>query len=120
MDTIREPARDIPVVAEAESCCRRRIRRRVRGGSRGPKRRGDPPPGRYGYLGGDATGSMVIVLDDMTDGKQITVGGLVQETSTAWTRWAPRCIPPEEDRYVPTRTLGRSGRTGASWTCTPV
>jgi hypothetical protein len=34
---------------------------------------------RYGYLGGLATGSLVIAMEDMHNGEEITVGGLVSE-----------------------------------------
>jgi glycine/D-amino acid oxidase-like deaminating enzyme len=102
MDTIREPARDIPVVADAEVLV-------VGGGSAGvcaavaAARNGAETLllERYGYFGGDATGSMVIVLDDMTDGKQITVGGLVQETIDRLDAMGAAMYPPEEDRYAP-------------------
>ena len=101
MDTIREPARDIPVVAEAEVLV-------VGGGSAGvcaavaAARNGAETLllERYGYLGGDATGSMVIVLDDMTDGKQVTVGGLAQESIDRLDAMGAAVYPPEEDRWV--------------------
>jgi hypothetical protein len=101
MDTIREPARDIPVVADAEVLV-------IGGGSAGvcaavaAARNGAETLllERYGYLGGDATGSMVIVLDDMTDGKQITVGGLAQESIDRLDAMGAAMYPPEEDRYV--------------------
>lgn len=101
MDMIREPAREIPVVAETEVLV-------VGGGSAGvtaavaAARNGADTLvlERYGHLGGDATGSMVIVLDDMTDGTQVTVGGLAQESVDRLDAMGAAVYPPEEDRYL--------------------
>jgi 2-polyprenyl-6-methoxyphenol hydroxylase-like FAD-dependent oxidoreductase len=110
VEMYREPAREIPVAAETEVLV-------VGGGSAGvtaataAARNGAETLllERYGYLGGDATGSMVIVLDDMTDGKQITVGGLAQETIDRLDAIGAAVYPPEEDRWV------ASAKSWAKW-----
>lgn len=102
--TIDEPARRTSVVDEAEVVV-------VGGGSAGvaaavaAARNGADTLllERYGYLGGDATGAMVIVLDDMTDGRQITVGGIAQEVIDRLDAMGAAVYPPEEDRYRPSQ-----------------
>jgi hypothetical protein len=101
MRTITEPARKIPVAAEAEVLV-------VGGGAAGVAaaiaagRNGAETLllERYGYLGGDATGAMVLVLDDMTDSSQITVGGIAQEMIDRMKDEGGAVDPPEEDLWV--------------------
>lgn len=102
--TVEEPARRTTVVDEAEVVV-------VGGGSAGvaaavaAARNGAETLllERYGYLGGDATGAMVIVLDDMTDGQQVTVGGLAQEVIDRLDAMGAAVYPPEEDCYRPSQ-----------------
>jgi len=53
---------------------------------------------RYAYLGGLASGGMVLVLDDMTNGSEITVTGLCMEMIERMTRLGACVYPPPEDR----------------------
>lgn len=52
---------------------------------------------RYGYLGGLASGGMVLVLDDMVNGSEITVRGLVDEYVERMERLGLAVYPPAED-----------------------
>lgn len=51
---------------------------------------------RNPFLGGRATASMVLVLDDMTDGNQITVRGLAEEFVQRMKGLGGAVSPPEE------------------------
>src|SRR2546421_7547394 len=53
---------------------------------------------RYPYLGGLASGGMVLVLDDMANGDEISVRGLCQELIDRLTRLGLAVAPPESDR----------------------
>jgi len=53
---------------------------------------------RYPYLGGLASGGMVLVLDDMTNGKEVTVTGLCMEMIERMARLGACVYPPPEDR----------------------
>ena len=53
---------------------------------------------RYPYLGGLASGGMVLVLDDMCNGAEITVRGLCGEMIERMERIGLCVTPPEEDR----------------------
>jgi hypothetical protein len=53
---------------------------------------------RYPYLGGLASGGMVLVLDDMTNGEEITVTGLCMEMIERMARLGACVYPPPEDR----------------------
>src|SRR5215475_5637580 len=53
---------------------------------------------RYPYLGGLASGGMVLVLDDMANGEEISVRGLCQELIDRLTRLGLAVAPPESDR----------------------
>src|SRR5215510_6166978 len=53
---------------------------------------------RYPYLGGLATGGMVLVLDDMCNGTEISVRGLCGELIDRMKRMQLCVVPPEEDR----------------------
>ncbi len=57
---------------------------------------------RYGYLGGMATGGMVLVLDDMDDfeARRTVVGGVVQEMIDRLDALGGAVYPPPEDRHV--------------------
>jgi hypothetical protein len=53
---------------------------------------------RYPYLGGLASGGMVLVLDDMVNGQEITVRGLCHETIERLERIGLAVYPPEAER----------------------
>ncbi|MBL1422048.1 MAG: FAD-dependent oxidoreductase [Alphaproteobacteria bacterium] len=53
---------------------------------------------RYHHLGGMASGGMVLVLDDMTNGSEITVTGIVDEFVETMKMENGAVYPPSEDR----------------------
>lgn len=53
---------------------------------------------RYPYLGGLASGGMVLVLDDMCNGPEIAVKGIAQEFIERLDRMGLVVYPPEADR----------------------
>ena len=53
---------------------------------------------RYPHLGGLASGGMVLVLDDMTNGAEISVRGIAQEYVDRLDRLGLAVYPPVEDR----------------------
>jgi hypothetical protein len=53
---------------------------------------------RYPYLGGLASGGMVLVLDDMNNGAETTVTGLCMEMIERMAKVGACVYPPEEDR----------------------
>jgi glycine/D-amino acid oxidase-like deaminating enzyme len=53
---------------------------------------------RYPYLGGLASGGMVLVLDDMANGAEVVVGGVCREMIERMERIGLCVVPPEEDR----------------------
>src|SRR5882762_4192281 len=57
---------------------------------------------RYPALGGLASGGMVLVLDDMINGQEITVTGIVAEYIERMAKMELAVLPPEEDRYAST------------------
>src|SRR5580698_10698099 len=61
---------------------------------------------RYPYLGGLASGGMVLVLDDMCNGAEITVRGLCGEMIERMEAIGLCVAPPEEDR-ISDETLWR-------------
>lgn len=67
---------------------------------------------RYPALGGLASGGMVLVLDDMINGSEITVTGLCSEYVERLQRLGLAVVPPEEDRRSSTETWNRWGRYG--------
>ena len=95
---VMEPARNVPVVAGADVL--------VVGGPAGfsaavaAARSGASVclVERYPYLGGLASGGMVLVLDDMCAGAEITVRGLCQEVIERLARRGLAIYPPEEER----------------------
>ena len=52
---------------------------------------------RYPYLGGLASGGMVLVLDDMHNGTEVTVTGICMEMIDRMRSWGLCVTPPEED-----------------------
>ncbi len=98
-DFVTEPARDTPVVARADLV--------VVGG--GPAGIAAAVSGarnglevvlieRYPYLGGLASGGMVLVLDDMCNGSEISVRGLCAELIERMERMGLCVTPPAADR----------------------
>lgn len=67
---------------------------------------------RYPYLGGLASGGMVLVLDDMVNGPEISVTGIVSEYIERLDRLGLVVVAPEEDRHASRETWNRWGRYG--------
>src|SRR5882724_8417723 len=53
---------------------------------------------RYPYLGGLASGGMVLVLDDMNNGQEVTVTGICMEMIERMAKVGACIYPPVEDR----------------------
>src|ERR1700731_2242063 len=53
---------------------------------------------RYPYLGGLASGGMVLVLDDMTNGEEITCTGICMEMIERMARLSLCVYPPAAER----------------------
>jgi hypothetical protein len=68
---------------------------------------------RYGYLGGMASGGMVLVLDDMVNGEEITTTGIVREVVERLEKLGLAVAPPVEDR----RAGWDVWRKWARWGC---
>ena len=68
---------------------------------------------RYSALGGLAAGGMVLVLDDMVNGSEISVTGLVAEYVERLDKMGLAVYPPEGDRISSTEMWNRWGRWGA-------
>jgi hypothetical protein len=67
---------------------------------------------RYPALGGLASGGMVLVLDDMINGREITVSGIVAEYIDRMRAMELAVLPPEDDRYASTAMWNKWGRYG--------
>jgi hypothetical protein len=67
---------------------------------------------RYPALGGLASGGMVLVLDDMSNGPEISVTGIVSEYVERLERIGLVVVPPLEDRHSSTETWNKWGRWG--------
>lgn len=68
---------------------------------------------RYPHLGGMASGGMVLVLDDMVNGQEITVTGIVMEMVERMKALGLAIYPPEEDRRTGWDTYRKWARWGA-------
>lgn len=68
---------------------------------------------RYSALGGLASGGMVLVLDDMSNGQEISVTGLVSEYVERMEKIGLAVYPPESDRVSSPEMWNRWGRWGA-------
>jgi len=68
---------------------------------------------RYPYLGGLASGGMVLVLDDMCNGTEISVKGIAQEFIERMDRLGLVVYPPEEDRRSDMAMWKKWSRWGA-------
>ncbi|MBV6761623.1 FAD-dependent oxidoreductase [Rhodococcus opacus] len=67
---------------------------------------------RYSSLGGLASGGMVLVLDDMINGQDITVTGIVSEYVERLQALGLAVVPPREDRTASTELWNKWGRYG--------
>ena len=67
---------------------------------------------RYHHLGGMASGGMVLVLDDMINGKEITVSGIVDEFIQRMESEGMAVTPPPEDRYASEEMYRKWARWG--------
>lgn len=67
---------------------------------------------RYHHLGGMASGGMVLVLDDMINGQEITVSGIVDEFVRRMEKEGMAVTPPPEDRYASDEMYRKWARWG--------
>lgn len=67
---------------------------------------------RYHHLGGMASGGMVLVLDDMINGQEITVSGIVDEFVQRMHSEGMAVLPPVEDRYASDEMYRKWSRWG--------
>lgn len=67
---------------------------------------------RQAYLGGMASGGMVLVLDDMVDGQTITVRGIVEEYVDRLDRLGLAVYPPESERGLDQEWWNKWARWG--------
>lgn len=67
---------------------------------------------RYSALGGLASGGMVLVLDDMVNGDEVTVQGIVDEYIERMARRNLAVYPPVEDRRTSRELWNKWGRWG--------
>ena len=113
---VNEAARDIPVATSADVIV-------VGGGPAGlaaavaSARQGADTllVERYPYLGGLASGGMVLVLDDMHNGTEISVRGVAVEIIERMERYGLAVVPPAEDRVEPQRSTEEAWRRWARW-----
>lgn len=68
---------------------------------------------RYPYLGGLASGGMVLVLDDMHNGDEVTVQGVCMEMIERMARVGAAVYPPPEDRRQGMDVYRKWARWGA-------
>ena len=116
MAMINEPAREAPVVDESDVLV-------VGGGPAGlsaavaAARNGASVTlvERYPYLGGLASGGMVLVLDDMHNGTEVTVQGIGMEIIHRMAKWGLAVYPPEADRDPAVRATEAMWRKWARW-----
>jgi hypothetical protein len=70
---------------------------------------------RYPYVGGLAAGGMVLVLDDMVNGLEITVQGICTEMIERMRKKGLCMVPDERDRQLDRRDLSESWQRWARW-----
>lgn len=112
--TIREAAREVAVVVESDVIV-------VGGGSAGVSAAVSAARNgcsvtlleRYHHLGGMASGGMVLVLDDMVNGKEIVVSGIVDEFVQRMTKEGMAVAPPENERLDTLEMSQKWSRWGA-------
>ncbi|MFF2472025.1 FAD-dependent oxidoreductase [Streptomyces sp. NPDC058066] len=68
---------------------------------------------RYSALGGLASGGMVLVLDDMINGNEITVTGIVDEYVERMAKLGLAVYPPAGERHSSPEMWAKWGRWGA-------
>lgn len=111
--TVDLPARQAPVVAESDVVV-------VGGGPAGVSAAAAAARSgasvtlleRYSSLGGMASGGMVLVLDDMCNGPEITTTGIVSEYIERLHARGQAVYPPEQDRHSSPEMWARWGRWG--------
>ena len=67
---------------------------------------------RYSSLGGLASGGMVLVLDDMINGQEITVTGIVSEYVERLQKLGLAIVPPADDRKTSEELWNKWARWG--------
>ena len=100
MATVNEPGRQTPVIAETDVLV-------VGGGPAGQSaavaaaRAGAEVTllERFGYLGGLASGGMVLLLDDMCGEREVSVGGIALEIIDRLERIGACVTPPKQDCF---------------------
>lgn len=70
---------------------------------------------RYAYLGGLASGGMVLVLDDMHNDTEISVRGLAMEAIERMHKMGLAVFPPDQDRDPKIRQSVEMWRKWARW-----
>lgn len=116
MESMSETARDVPVAARSDVVV-------VGGGPAGisaavaAARSGASVTllERYPYVGGLAAGGMVLVLDDMCNGLEVTVRGICGEAMARMARWGLCIVPPERDRQLDVRETPEMWRRWSRW-----
>lgn len=68
---------------------------------------------RYHHLGGMASGGMVLVLDDMVNGREVTVSGIVDEFVQRMAKTGDAVFPPPEERNGELENRRKWSRWGA-------
>ena len=112
--TVTEAAREVSVVAQSDVIV-------VGGGSAGVAAAVSAARNncsvtlleRYHHLGGMASGGMVLVLDDMVNGKEIVVSGIVDEFVQRMTKEGMAVAPPENERLDTLEMSRKWSRWGA-------
>ncbi len=70
---------------------------------------------RYPYLGGLASGGMVLVLDDMHNDTEVTVLGICMEMIERMSAWGLCVTPPDADRMPGRRETEEMWRKWSRW-----
>ncbi|MGI9500422.1 MAG: FAD-dependent oxidoreductase, partial [Geminicoccaceae bacterium] len=70
---------------------------------------------RYPYLGGLASGGMVLILDDMHNDLEVTVQGLGMEVIERMQKWDLAVVPPEADRHPAVRQTDAMWQKWSRW-----
>ncbi len=116
MESVSESARQVPVAARSDVVV-------VGGGPAGIAAAVAAARGgasvtlleRYPYVGGLAAGGMVLVLDDMCNGLEVTVRGICGEAVERMTRRGLCVVPPEHDRQLDVRETPQMWRRWSRW-----